>query len=242
MHHPLQGTAEPAVGLFGRPGDVEHPDDVGACPYCLTHCPDPDGCGSALDSPLLDVTTKGVYPESASPEERPAADQEDTPMSSTITLGQRTRSSMIAPLTTVAVLDGTHAIGEVGQGVPGGAWRILDAGMGVDYPAWQDYAGPAEAADAVLAARAVSPMTDIMGGLTGAERAMLDLEGEWWRDQSRKVEAIRRTFGVTETRYYQVLNSLIDRPEATAYAPGIVNRLRAWRQQSAIRRARLRAL
>jgi hypothetical protein len=43
--------------------------------------------------------------------------------------------------------------------------------------------------------------------------------------------------GLTATRYYQVLNELIDRPEALAFDPVLVKRLRAQRA----RRQRIRS-
>ena len=38
-------------------------------------------------------------------------------------------------------------------------------------------------------------------------------------------------FGLSSPRYYQQLNALIDRPEALAYAPMLVKRLRRQRQR-----------
>jgi len=58
--------------------------------------------------------------------------------------------------------------------------------------------------------------------LTDRDRAMLDLEGKWWRHAGAKEGLILETFGLTVTRYYQILNGLIGRPEALQYAPQIV--------------------
>jgi hypothetical protein len=69
-------------------------------------------------------------------------------------------------------------------------------------------------------------------GLSERERAMLAFERRWWRRAGAKEQAIRDTFGLSATRYYQVLNRLIDRPEALAYDPVLVTRLRrlrSWR-------------
>lgn len=49
-------------------------------------------------------------------------------------------------------------------------------------------------------------------------------------------QAIRWEFGFSATRYYQVLGSLIDRPEAREYAPAVVNRLQARRTAARARR------
>jgi hypothetical protein len=65
---------------------------------------------------------------------------------------------------------------------------------------------------------------------------MLTFERQWWRSAGAKVTAIRDTFGVTPTRYYQVLNALVDRPAALAADPLLVRRLR--RLRSARRRGR----
>ena len=45
---------------------------------------------------------------------------------------------------------------------------------------------------------------------------MLTFERQWWRQAGAKETAIRDRFGVTPTRYYQVLNALVDRPDALA--------------------------
>ena len=62
--------------------------------------------------------------------------------------------------------------------------------------------------------------------LTDVERAMLDLEGGTWRVPGLKEQAIKDRFGMTSTRYYQRLNSLLSRREAWEYAPTTVSRLR----------------
>lgn len=68
------------------------------------------------------------------------------------------------------------------------------------------------------------------------ERAILEFERQWWRHAGAKEQAVRDRFGLSANRYYQILNALIDHPEAMAYAPVVVNRLR--RLRSARRRAR----
>ena len=61
------------------------------------------------------------------------------------------------------------------------------------------------------------------------EREMLAFERQWWRYAGAKEEAIRERFGMSATRYYQVLNALVDRPEALAADPLLVRRLRRMR-------------
>ncbi|WP_374457756.1 DUF3263 domain-containing protein [Nocardioides sp.] len=76
-----------------------------------------------------------------------------------------------------------------------------------------------------------------MAELNDEERAILDFEGGgWWKHAGAKETAIRETFGVSATRYFQQLNGLIDRPEALPYAPLLVKRLQ--RQRAARARQR----
>ncbi len=65
---------------------------------------------------------------------------------------------------------------------------------------------------------------------------ILAFERQWWKYAGAKEQAIRDLFDMSATRYYQVLNSLIDRPEALAHDPMLVKRLR--RLRSARQRAR----
>ncbi|KQV63403.1 hypothetical protein ASC64_17610 [Nocardioides sp. Root122] len=66
-------------------------------------------------------------------------------------------------------------------------------------------------------------------GLTEVEAAVLELEREFWKYPGAKDATIHDRFGWTPTRYYQVLNALIDTPAATAADPVTVNRLRRLR-------------
>jgi hypothetical protein len=73
-------------------------------------------------------------------------------------------------------------------------------------------------------------------GLTRREHEMLAFERHWWRHAGAKETAIRDRFGVPPTRYYQVLNALVDQPAALAADPLLVRRLR--RLRSARQRTR----
>lgn len=76
-------------------------------------------------------------------------------------------------------------------------------------------------------------------GLTDRERAILDFEsGPHWTYAGAKEQEIRRLFDVSATRYYQLLNALLERPEALAYAPMTVKRLRRLRAARAADRGR----
>jgi hypothetical protein len=71
--------------------------------------------------------------------------------------------------------------------------------------------------------------------LDGRSREILAFERRWWRHAGAKEQAIRDTFGLSSTRYYQLLNALLDNPAALAHDPvlvGRLRRLRAWRSRS----------
>jgi Protein of unknown function (DUF3263) len=65
---------------------------------------------------------------------------------------------------------------------------------------------------------------------------ILAIEQRTWRTRGAKADAILDLLGLTETRYYQVLNHVIDTPEALGAAPALVNRLRARRASRLARR------
>ena len=73
-------------------------------------------------------------------------------------------------------------------------------------------------------------------GLTEREEEILAFERQWWKYAGAKEQAIRELFDMSATRYYQVLNALLDRPEALAFDPMLVKRLR--RLRAARQRAR----
>lgn len=73
-------------------------------------------------------------------------------------------------------------------------------------------------------------------GLSDRDREILTFERQWWRYAGAKEQAIRDLFGMSATRYYQILNALIDCPEALAFDPMLVKRLR--RLRTARQRAR----
>ncbi len=69
----------------------------------------------------------------------------------------------------------------------------------------------------------------VTGGLTEREHELLAFERQWWKYAGAKEQAIRELFDLSATRYYQVLNALIDRPEALVADPMLVKRLRRLR-------------
>src|SRR6202050_1562027 len=76
-----------------------------------------------------------------------------------------------------------------------------------------------------------------MSGLSERDMRILAFERRGWRSPGVKEQAISDTLGIPATRYYQLLNELIDRPEALAFDPALVKRLRAQRA----RRQRIRS-
>ena len=68
-----------------------------------------------------------------------------------------------------------------------------------------------------------------MAALSEREVRILAFERNWWRQPGAKEQAIRDMLGMSATRYYQMLNELIDRPEALAFEPVRVKRLRRQR-------------
>ena len=75
------------------------------------------------------------------------------------------------------------------------------------------------------------------GGLSRREQEMLTFERQWWRRPGAKETAIRERFGLAPTRYYQVLNALLDRPAALEADPLLVRRLRRLRDARGQRRS-----
>ena len=73
------------------------------------------------------------------------------------------------------------------------------------------------------------PAGPAAGGLTDREREVLAFERQWWKYAGAKEQAVRDLFDMSATRYYQVLNALIDRPEALVADPMLVKRLRRLR-------------
>jgi hypothetical protein len=66
-------------------------------------------------------------------------------------------------------------------------------------------------------------------GLSERDRDILEFERHWWKYAGAKEQAVREKFDMSSTRYYQVLNALIDRPEALESDPLLVRRLRRLR-------------
>ena len=76
-----------------------------------------------------------------------------------------------------------------------------------------------DAAHAALRERGDEP-------LDARDREILAFERQRWRFAGSKEQAIRELFAMSATRYYQLLNVLIDRPAALEHDAMLVKRLR----------------
>jgi hypothetical protein len=65
--------------------------------------------------------------------------------------------------------------------------------------------------------------------ISSRDQEILAFERQWWKYAGAKEQAIRDLFDMSATRYYQLLNSLIDNPAALAHDPMLVKRLRRLR-------------
>ncbi|MDP8969852.1 MAG: DUF3263 domain-containing protein [Actinomycetota bacterium] len=79
-------------------------------------------------------------------------------------------------------------------------------------------------------------MSDPAAPLSPRARARLAFERDWAAHEGQKGTAIRRRFGITSARYYQLLNQVLDSPAALAYDPLTVRRLRRRRDERQRRR------
>ena len=77
--------------------------------------------------------------------------------------------------------------------------------------------------------------TTPLGELSDRDREIIAFERQWWKYAGAKEQAIRELFDMSATRYYQVLNALIDNPAALEADPMLIkrlSRLRATRQRA----------
>ncbi len=72
-------------------------------------------------------------------------------------------------------------------------------------------------------------VTEEPSGLTDRDREILAFERQWWKYAGAKEQAVRELFDLSATRYYQVLNALIDSDAALEHDPMLVKRLRRLR-------------
>lgn len=116
--------------------------------------------------------------------------------------------------------------------VPGAEHPAADAPEGVSHADL----GACEAAIAAAERGAGDAAGDTAVGLSDRDHKILEFERQWWKYSGAKEQAVKELFDMSATRYYQVLNALIDTPEALAQDPMLVKRLR--RMRSSRQRAR----
>ena len=83
-----------------------------------------------------------------------------------------------------------------------------------------------------MTAEALAAASGALGasaGLSDRDRQIIAFERQWWKYAGSKESAIKELFDMSSTRYYQVLNALIDNPAALAHDPMLVKRLRRLR-------------
>ena len=83
--------------------------------------------------------------------------------------------------------------------------------------------------DMVAASNPEHVVSSGMGELSARDADILAFERHWWKYAGAKEQAIRDQFQMSATRYYQLLNNLIDQPAALAHDPLLVKRLRRLR-------------
>ena len=75
--------------------------------------------------------------------------------------------------------------------------------------------------------------------LTERDIEILDFERSWWKHAGVKERAIRERFDISATKYYQLLNELLEKPAAEKHDPILVKRLkrlRTYRQRQRVAR------
>ena len=66
-------------------------------------------------------------------------------------------------------------------------------------------------------------------GLSPRDLEILAFERQWWKYAGSKEQAIKELFDMSSTRYYQVLNALLDSQAALEADPMLIKRLRRMR-------------
>lgn len=72
--------------------------------------------------------------------------------------------------------------------------------------------------------------------LSEKEREVLDFEGSWWKEGGPKEVRIREQLQLSPTRFYAMLQELMESAEAMEHSPLVVRRMRRMRERR--RRAR----
>lgn len=78
--------------------------------------------------------------------------------------------------------------------------------------------------------------------LTERDREILEFERGWWKYSGARESAIREKFDISSTRYFQLLNWLIDQPAALEADPVTVHRILRLRTARQAQRSARRSL
>jgi Protein of unknown function (DUF3263) len=98
---------------------------------------------------------------------------------------------------------------------------------------------PAEpSAETPQPSSSAQPSPSAQPALSEREQQILAFEAKWWKHAGSKEQAIRDGFGLSSTRYYQILNGLLDNPAALEHDPVLIGRLRRLRSTRARTRRR----
>lgn len=81
-----------------------------------------------------------------------------------------------------------------------------------------------------------TPQSPAERHLTPADFEVLEFERGWWKYQGAREATVRERFGHSLTRHTQRVLALIDHPQAHAYDPHLVSKLRARRDHNTNRR------
>ena len=68
--------------------------------------------------------------------------------------------------------------------------------------------------------------------LSDRDRAILEFEQRWWLEPGTKEAALRAQLDLSPSRYRELLYALIDDPEAMAFDPMVVRRVRKVRERN----------
>ena len=69
-----------------------------------------------------------------------------------------------------------------------------------------------------------------MTSLTDRQLDILTFERQWWKHVDPRTHSVRQLFGCSPLQYRRELAEIIDLPEAAAYDPLLVKRLRRQRE------------
>ena len=72
--------------------------------------------------------------------------------------------------------------------------------------------------------------------LTERDIKIIEFERSWWSEEGSKESIIRERFGLSTTRYYELLSVIVDSEDAYRFDPMVIRRLRKLRARR--RRAR----